>query len=306
MRRVAGAALVLVLVLASGLAACGASDGSSGGADAELRVVASFYPLAEAAEVVGGELVTVDNLTPAGVEPHDLELAPDDLEALVTADVVVYIGGGFQPAVGDGVDQAEGVVVDVLGSMGSLRPPAEGEGEELAADPHVWLDPKRYSKIVGAIAESLARAEPSSAESFRSNAEAFRSELDTLSHEFATGLATCESRTIVTNHAAFGYLADAYGLEQIAISGLSPDAEVDPARLAELRTLVQERGITTIFTEELVPPEVAETLADEAGVSTAVLSPLEGLTREEIDGGDDYVSVMRDNLETLRTALGCA
>jgi len=295
----------LVIVLAVGSAACASTGDASNGSDGEPRVVASFYPLAEAAEVVGGELVTVDNLTPPGVEPHDLELAPDDLEALVTADVVLYIGGGFQPAVEDGVDQSEGAVVDVLDSVGALRPPPEGEDEELATDPHVWLDPKRYSNIVGAVAAAFADAAPESAAEFESNADAFRARLDTLSAEFADGLAACDSRIVVTNHAAFGYLADAYGLDQVAISGVSPEAEPDPAHLAELAELVEREGITTIFTEELTSPEVAEALADEAGVSTAVLNPLEGLTPEEADAGEDYVSVMRENLETLRVALGC-
>jgi zinc transport system substrate-binding protein len=297
--------VALAVALAAGSLGCGAAGDSSERSGGGPRVVASFYPLAEAAQVVGGELVTVDNLTPPGVEPHDLELTPDDLEALVTADVVLYVGHGFQPAVQDGVDQANGVVVDALDAVGALRPPPEGEGADLTADPHVWLDPKRYSKIVGAVADALAQVAPSDAETFRSNAEAFRSQLDALSAEFAAGLETCDSRTIVTNHAAFGYLAEAYGLEQIAISGLAPGAEVDPARLAELRTLVAEKGITTIFTEELAPPEVAEALADEAGVGTAVLNPLEGLTRAEVDAGEDYVSVMRENLNTLRSALGC-
>jgi zinc transport system substrate-binding protein len=299
---IAGAGLILVLAATS--AACGRGDSSS--PDGSVRVVASFYPLAEAAEVVGGDAVVVDNLTPPGVEPHDLELAPDDLELLVTADVVLYLGDGFQPAVEDGVAQASGVVLDALDVVGALRPAPEEEGSELTADPHVWLDPKRYSKIVGAVADALSGVDPEDAPAFRANAEAYRAELDALSSEFGTGLQTCDSRTIVTNHAAFGYLADAYGLEQIAISGLTPEAEVDPARLAELRTLVQEKGITTIFTEELAPPEMAQTLADEAGVSTAVLNPLEGLTPDEVAAGEDYVSVMRDNLGTLREALGCA
>ncbi len=272
----------------------------------KLAVVASFYPLAEAAQRVGGDLVAVRNLTPPGVEPHDLELAPDDLEALVTADVVVYLGGGFQPAVEDGVAQAEGVTVDALAAVGPLRSPAPGDaGEELSADPHVWLDPGRYSEIVGAVAEALARADPGHAAEFRSNAQNFESELATLGSEFRDGLASCARTTIVTSHAAFGYLADAYGLQQVPISGMAPEAEPDPARLAELEALVEREGVTTIFTEELVSPKVAETLADEAGVTTAVLDPLEGLTADEVDAGDDYVSVMRRNLETLRDALGC-
>jgi zinc transport system substrate-binding protein len=276
--------------------------------DDDLVVVASFYPLAEGAQRVGGNLVAVENLTPPGVEPHDLELAPDDLEAIVTADVVLYIGGGFQPAIQEGVADAEGIVLDVLDVAGSLRSPPPGDqedGEALPADPHVWLDPTRYGGIVEAVGETLARAQPSQAATFRSGAEAFGSELSALDRELADGLATCRSRTIVVNHAAFGYLAEAYDLEQLSISGISPEAEVDPQRLAELSSLVEREGVTTIFTEELASPEVAETLAQEAGVETAMLNPLEGLTQEQLDAGEDYRSVMRENLNALRSGLGC-
>ena len=299
------AALLAAIALLG--ASCGSSSDVLDGDD--LMVVASFYPLAEAAQRVGDDLVTVENLTPPGVEPHDLELAPDDLEAIVTADVVLYIGGGFQPAIQEGIADAEGIVLDVLGAAGSMRSPPPGEqesGEAVPADPHVWLDPTRYAGIVEAVAATLARAQPAKAAMFRESAEAFGSELSALDREFADGLATCRSRLIVVNHAAFGYLAGAYDLEQISISGISPEAEVDPARLAELKSLVEREGVRTIFTEELVSPEVAETLAEEAGVETAVLSPLEGLTPEQLDAGEDYLSVMRENLDAIRSGLGCA
>jgi len=303
--RFAIAALLAAIALVG--ASCGTSSDARDGDG--LVVVASFYPLAEAAQRAGGDLVTVQNLTPPGVEPHDLELAPDDLEAIVTADVVVYIGGGFQPAIQEGIADADGIVLDVLDAAGSLRPPPPGEqeGEEaVPADPHIWLDPTRYAGIVEAVAGTLAQVQPAQAAAFRSGAEAFGSELSALDREFADGLATCRSRTIVVNHAAFGYLAGAYDLEQLSISGISPAAEVDPARLAELTSLVEREGVTTIFTEELASPEVAETLAEEARVQTAVLNPLEGLIPEQLDAGEDYLSVMRQNLDALRRGLGCA
>jgi zinc transport system substrate-binding protein len=287
-------------------AACGSSNEVRDGDG--LVVVTSFYPLAEAAQRVGGDLVRVENLTPPGVEPHDLELAPDDLEAIVIADVVLYIGGGFQPAIQEGVADAEGIVLDVLDAAGPLRSPTptEEQGEAaVTADPHVWLDPMRYAGIVDAVSETLSRARPSQGPMFRSGAAEFRAELAALDREFADGLASCRSRTIVVNHAAFGYLAEAYDLEQLSISGISPEAEVDPARLAELKSLVEREGVTTIFTEELASPAVAETLAKEAGVETSVLNPLEGLTPEQLDAGEDYLSVMRENLDALRSGLGC-
>lgn len=289
-------AAAVVLLAAALVGACSASpDGSPEG----LEVVASFYPLAEAAERVGAGLVEVENLTPPGVEPHDLELAPDDLEAIVTADVVLYIGGGFQPAVEDAAAQAEGVVVDALERAG----PAGGD---LAADPHVWLDPVRFDAIVRTIAEVLTELAPEDSETFRSGAEAFGQELAALDEGFHEGLSSCRIRTFVVSHGAFGYLAEAYGLEQEAIAGSSPESEPSPARLAELKTFVEREGITTIFAEELVSPAVAETLAREADVRVDVLDPLEGLTDDRIAAGASYVSVMRENLERLRRALGCS
>lgn len=293
----AAAALAATLALLAG--ACAPSDAADDG----LVVVASFYPLAEAAERGAGPVANVVNLTPPGVEPHDLELAPDDLELLLEADVVLYVGGGFQPAMEDAIDDVSGRAVDVLDGLETLPPTEAGE---TAVDPHVWLDPLRYADIVERVADVLADVAPGEAAAFRSNAADVVAGLEVLDAEFRDRLSDCERRTAVVNHAAFGYLADAYGLEQHPISGIAPEAEVDPARLAELRELVLREGVTTIFTEELASPEVAETLASEAGVATAVLNPLEGLTPEQLDAGEDYVSVMRRNLRTLEVGLGCA
>jgi zinc transport system substrate-binding protein len=291
--------LVLCVVALVSCARSGASV-----PDGKLSVVASFYPLAAAAQTVGGSQVVVTDLTPPGVEPHDLELAPDDLEAISTADLVVYLGGGFQPAVEDAVHDAQGVALDALDSVDALPPPAGSEAS-LTLDPHVWLDPIRYGAIVQSVAKDLGDLAPGSRSTFDANADAYAQRLHELDRAYTDGLADCRSRTIVTSHAAFGYLAARYGLTQVAITGLSPEAEPDPARLADLGDLVEREGITTIFTETLVSPKVAETLANETGVSTAVLNPLEGLTSDQIAAGADYRSVMQGNLRTLEEGLGC-
>jgi zinc transport system substrate-binding protein len=302
-------AVGLTFLVAVSLAACGggsAEDEEPG----DLVVAASFYPLAEAARRVGGPDVTVHNLTPPGVEPHDLELAPDDLELLLTADVVLYLGAGFQPAVEDAIADVEGRAVDALEGIPTLEPQGgeehQGEAAEITSDPHVWLDPILYAEIVDRVGDVFADVSPQRADAVRANAQAFEAELRSLDEEFAAGLEDCYGRALVVNHAAFGYLAAAYGLEQLPISGISPEAEVDPAHLAELRDLVEREGIATIFTEELASPEVAETLAAETGVRTDVLNPLEGLTEEQVDAGEDYLTVMRQNLVALKDGLGCA
>jgi zinc transport system substrate-binding protein len=303
--RAGRAATFTVLLVSLVSAGCDGRADAGDGSD-RLSVVASFYPLEEAVRRVGGDLVEVIDLTPPGVEPHDLEVTPDDVEAIATADLVVYLGSGFQPGVEEAIGDADGLVLDAFEGAGALPPPPDEEGEDLSLDPHVWLDPARYRRIVDRIDTALERVDPADRATFRSNARSYDRRLMDLARSYADGLAHCARRLIVTNHAAFGYLAAAYGLEQQAISGLEPDAEPSPDRLSELQDLVRREGVTTVFTEDLVSPKVAETLAAEAGVTTAVLHTLEGLTDEERAAGEDYVSQMEENLTTLRTALGCA
>lgn len=314
LRRTLPLAVSAGVVLA--LSACsspgsGGSGGGSGDGDG-IAVLASFYPLQYVAQQVGGDLVHVDTLTPPGAEPHDLELSPAQVDEVGRADLVVYLSE-FQAAVDDAVDaNPPAHVVDAAQDTELHAAEHAEDGEEEHAeddghdhgtlDPHFWLDPSRLPAVADDVAAQLAEIDPDHADEFQANAEAFAQRMADLDAEYATGLATCESRTIVTTHEAFSYLAERYDLEQVGISGVDPEGEPSPARLAEVGKVVQEEGVSTIFFETLASPKVAETLADELGVDTAVLDPLEGLT----DDTQDYVSVAQANLETLRTALSCA
>ncbi len=310
MRRWAGSvAMVVGVLLAAGCG--GGEDGGAARANARPRVVAAFYPLFEAARRVGGDRVDIVNLTPAGTEPHDLELTPRQVDVIEGADLVLYLGGGFQPGVEEVAERSEGEAIDALADL-TLLPGVPGEGgagEEHAGgngmDPHVWLDPGLLGRMVERVEAALARDDAGGKATYARNSEAYRRELGLLDDAFGQRLATCQRRVIVTAHAAFGYLAKRYGLTQEAIAGLSPESEPDPRRLAQLAELVRSTGTTTIFTETLVSPRIAQTLAREAGVATAVLNPIEGLTEEELAHGETYVSVMKDNLDILSRALGC-
>ena len=273
-------------VLLSGCSAF-SSDASPSG---EVRVAASFYPLAYVAERVGGSDVTVTNLTRPGGEPHDLELTAAQTAEIAQAELVV-VEDGFQPAVDDAVRQnATGEVIDAaeLTSNG---------------DPHFWVDPLLLAELGDQVAAELAELDGEHADAFQERAQDLRAELEELDEAYRTGLAQCERSTVVVSHDAFSYL-ERYGLEFEPIAGLSPDAEPTPADLGRLQKLVKEEGITTVFSERLVSPRLAETLADEAGVSTAVLDPIEGLSDET--GSEDYQSLAAANLEALRTANGCS
>lgn len=267
-----------MFAVGAALAGCGGSDTASG----RMHVVAAFYPLAYAAEQVAGSGVEVRNLTPPGAEPHDVELSPRDVEAVRSADVVLYLGGGFQPAVERAAEGATGKVVDLL------------PGAAAGGDPHVWLDPVLYAGVVREVGAAVNRP-----------ATTLRARVARLDADYRGGLAQCDRRQLVTSHAAFGHLARRYDLEQIALTGLSPEAEPSAKRIEELVRRVRATGATTIFAERLVSRDLAETVAREAGARVAVLDPLEGLTSDEAAAGADYFSLMRANLAALRKGLGC-
>ena len=287
---------------------CGALS-DDGGAGNGRRIAAAFYPLQYVAERVAGEHFQVDNLTQAGQEPHDLELKVRQTAELTDARLVVF-EHGFQPAVDAAVEEnAEGEVLDVADVI-DLQPFAEhdheeeeGDGHEHGdVDPHFWQDPLLMADLGDAIASRLADIDSDHADDFTANAEALRADMEKLDREFTEGLSDCERDTVVVNHDAFGYLAR-YGLHLEPISGFSPGAEPTPADLGNLQELIRHDNITTVFSETLVSPKTAETLADDLGIKADVLDPIEGLTDDA--KGEDYVSLMRSNLQRLIKANSC-
>lgn len=292
------------------LTACGGSSSAKDGGG-KLEVVASFYPMEFLAAKIGGEHVNVTELTAAGAEPHDLELTAKQVAKVKDADLVVYLKG-LQPTVDKAVAQSDSKhLVDATAASPLVDhhlPEEEHEGEaegehkdEAAGDPHIWLDPNRYASVAKSVGAELAKADPTHAADYQKNTDQLVADLATLDQEFKAGLKDAKGKSFVTSHAAFGYLADAYGINQIPISGIDPEAEPTPARLAEIQQAAKEHGVTTIFSEALVSPKLAETVAKDLGLKTAVLDPLEGV---EDAAKDNYFTVMRVNLANLKTAFG--
>lgn len=305
------------LLLTSGCAALSDDSGSSasGSDSGKVQIAAAFYPLEFVAKRVAGDLAEVTPLTKPGVEPHDLELSINQTAALQSADLILT-EHGFQPAVDDAVEQdVKGEVVDVE-KIVELRKAEEGhedehaEGEEAAedehahgeSDPHFWHDPLLMAQYVEGVRDALVEADPDNAETYEANAKSLTEDLTKVDEEFKTGLAQCKIKDVVVSHDAFAYL-DKYGLEFESIAGLTPDAEPNPAQLAEIGEHAKEHGVTTIFSERLVSTALADTLADDLGLKTAVLDPIEGLSADT--EGEDYLSLMRQNLDALKAANGC-
>lgn len=291
------------------LTACSGGGGTTG--SGQPSIVVGAYPFAYVAEQVAGDNAEVTNLLAPGADGHDLELTPQQVAAVAQASLVIY-QSDYQAAMDDAVDQqATGTVLDTGSFLTLLSKDEEEtheheEGEDHdhgAYDPHVWLDPTNMAAMGEHVAEALAEIDPANADQYRANAAALTEKMTALDTEFSTGLAQCEINTFVTNHAAFGYLAHRYDLEQVGISGFSTEEEPSPARIAEVQQIAKEHNVTTIFTETAVSPKVAEAIAGDLGLTTEVLDPLETLSSES--AGSDYVEVMESNLSRLKAANRC-
>ncbi len=318
------------------LSACSTSDAADGGNGDKLKVTASFYPMQFLAERIGGEHVAVTSLTKPGVEPHDLELTPRQIGSISESDYVLYLKG-IQPAVDDAIQQSgvkntvDAATLTTLENHGAEvsghdhghegeeehadehgheeeahEEHSEGDGhnhgEEGGADPHIWLDPVKYAEVAKGVGKSLEKADPDHAADYKKNTEALVGELNKLNTAYETGLKNTATKTFITTHSAFGYLAERYGLTQQGIAGIDPEAEPTPARIQELHTIAEKEKATTVFFETLASDKTAKTLAKDTGLKTGVLDPLEGITKKS--QGADYIEVMESNLTALQKALG--
>ncbi|WP_306332956.1 metal ABC transporter substrate-binding protein [Streptomyces sp. KL118A] len=317
-RLIPTAALASATVLGlTALTAC--SSSAADDKDGKLDVVASFYPMQYLAEQIGGDHVSVTTLTEPGQEPHDLDVSARQRGELEESDVALYLKG-LQPAVDDAIDQS-GIKTKVDAAsltstekhgneVGGHAEEHEEEGHEghdhdhshEGADPHIWLDPVKYAEVAEGVGKALEKADPDNAKTYEKNTAKLVKKLGGLDKSFKDGLKDTKSKTFITTHAAFGYLAERYGLTEEAISGLDPEAEPSAKRVKDLQKMAKADGVTTVFYETLVSDKTAKTLAKDAGLKTDVLDPIEGIT--EKSKGDDYIQVMESNLKALQKALG--
>jgi zinc transport system substrate-binding protein len=284
----------------------------------KLAVAASFYPLYYFASEIGGEKTEVRNLTPAGVEPHDYEPGARDIASLEESDLLIVNSAGFEPwfeKIKEDLLQNNVHIVEATENLTLLEGDEEHEEEHAneeaseedhPRDPHVWLDPVLAKEQVSNITEGYIAVDPQNTAYYKENEKQLISRLDELDQKFKQGLNNCQSNNIITTHIAFAYLAKRYGLNQVAIAGLSPDEEPSAARLAAVSDFARENNVEYIFFETLVSPKLAETIASEVGAETLVLDPLEGLSDDDMSSGKNYFTVMEDNLKNLQTALQCS
>ncbi len=274
------------------LSSCSASERSSN------KIVTSFYPLHYAVEYIAGDDFNVENVTPVGAEPHDIELSPQKTLDILEAKAIFVMGDGFQPAIEKTAKSRDGNTFTILDEV-------LGESSD-GVDPHIWLDPVLYKKAVQEITKNLISINPEKKKDYEQRRDELTKKLDTLDAQYKETFSDCRTKTFITSHDAFSRLAKRYGLVQESIAGISPDNEPSPQRLSDLSALAKKNNIDVIFTEDLVSKRVANSLSSEAGLETKTLSPLEGLTQSQNENGVNYFDVMEDNLSTLSSALGCS
>lgn len=303
----------VVLIASLFMVSCG--GGRKSVLDQQITVVASFYPIEEILTMVGGVHVKVIGLTPPGQGAHDLELSAKTINAVSRASAVFYLGDGFQPYVEKALTSMDASVtkvdllraVDVLDIAESLNG-GKVDGEVLASgrDPHVWLDPQNMVKMTNAVVDALSLASPKYANEFAKLGKQYIASLKTLGEQIDQQLATCKSRSIVTSHRAFAYLAKRANLIQVSISGVNPEEEPSVKTLEQIAKYAKANNVTTIFFETLLPEDLARTLAEKVGATTDLLDPIEGISSEDLANGASYISVQQDNLTRLAKGLRCS
>jgi zinc transport system substrate-binding protein len=270
----------------------------------KVSVVVTFYPLAEFAKQVGGDKVEVINITSGGVEPHDYEPSSQDIIKIQKSDLFLINGNGLDTWALDLITDSKTRAV-VMSDQSLTIDLSISDNQNLQDDPHFWLDPIIAQEIVNIIGDELSAVDPANEEFYQSNAFNYRSSLNELDTDYSNGLTNCVKNKIVVSHKAFSYIGNRYNIDIINISGISPEEEPSAKQLAEISELVKTEGIEYVFSESLGSPELAQTVATEVGVQMLELNPIEGLTKEQEENNEDYVSIMRQNLINLRTALKC-
>lgn len=263
--------------------------------ETNLKIYTTFYPLYDFTTKIVGQDAQVNNLVPAGVEPHDFELSPKQAAEIYNADVFIFLGESMEPWAKKMAQDLDKKGVTVIEA---------GKGLVENNDPHIWLNPILAGKMAENIADGVALKDPDNREIYAQNLKNLVERFDKLDKEFSEVVSGSSSKDIVTSHGFLGYVAKRYGFNQVAITGLSPQEEPSPKKMAELIEFCKAKNVKYIFTEPGGVSKLAETLAGEVGAEILSINPLGTLRPDEINSGEDYFSVMEKNLATLKKALG--
>lgn len=306
---------IMIVVIISAVMIIGGSDTKeniplSEEKSKKLRVVASFYPLYEFLKNITGDKAELSTLIPNGIEPHDWEPSANDILRLKESDIFVYNGAGMEPFVDKLIDSGEYNNVRFVETTKGIdliqtNDKHQKSDDQTVYNPHVWLDPILAKHQVMMIKDAIITADPNNRKYYEDNANVYGAKLDELNLKIQTELSDCKKDTFMPFHDAYSYFANRYGLQVFPLSGVSPESEVTATDLREFVDFIQKNEIKTIYSEEMVDPKLANTLAEEANAQVLIFSPLEGLTDEEMMDGITYLDKMSENVQNLKIGLEC-
>ncbi len=294
-----------VIILLSAVLLFGCISNTEQAKNNKLKVVATLYPIYDFARNVGGDQVEVALLIPPGVDPHEFELSPSDAQKVSNAKVFLYNGAGIEPWIPNLLQGMENTNLTTVDTSKGIDFIVSKDADEPGDDPHVWLDPLLAKKQVAAIRDAFIEADPAGKDYYTKNAADYMVKLDELDSEFRIAMASCKKKDVLIAHATVGYFCKEYGCNQIAIEGINPEAEPLPADIVKIVTQARDNKVTTVFVEKLVSPKAAQTIADEINGSTVTFNSVHGITLDEMNRGETYLSLMHENVQVIKTALEC-
>lgn len=307
--------IAIIVLLLSGIMLSGCTEVGKRPADQKLEIYVSFYPMYFLTSEIAGDKAEVITIMPAGAEPHDWEPTPKTAAELSKAGMLIYNGAGMEPwldKVLPNINEERTRIVDASEGIELLKSSEHSEEDEGVEenhehgiyDPHVWVSPIRIKQQAQNVYDALIEIDPENSEYYRTNLLKLESKLSGLTEDIQDASKHFKSNVIVVSHEAFGYFANDFSLEQIAIRGINPQEEPSPSKMVELVKKCREKNVKYVFFEKLTSPKLSETLAREVGAGTLVLNDAAGLSEEDIMSGKDYVTIMYENLENLKKALG--
>lgn len=287
--------LFSILIIVVG---CSSKEDSNYTESGKMLVYASFYPLYFLADEIGGDNIDLRMVVPNGVDSHDYEPSMNQLKEIENAQLFIYNGANYESwadkVVGNIIDEKRTINASQLVDLNVI------DGNP---DPHIWLNPDNMIQIGKAIKEKLVSLDEKNKDEYEKNFNELSDRLRELDNRYFEVLKDKNKDSIIVSHAAFGYMTERYGFNQIPVSGISPEQEPSPKTIANLIETARNKNHEYIFLETLASPKTVQVIAEETNLQILTLNPIEGLTEEQLKNGEDYISLMEDNLENLKKAL---
>jgi zinc transport system substrate-binding protein len=324
-KKIAGFLSLFTLIF--GVAACSIGETNSRvskdspNSNDKLKVFTTVYPLHYFAEQIAGDEAVVESILPPGSDPHHYEPTTKEMVKIAESDAFIYNGAGLEPfakQISDSIQSEDVKIVEASKGVDLINHGHDHEGEEGHheeggghedehdhgdKDPHGWLDPMLSIQLAENIKDTLVELKPEKEDAFNKNFEELKGNLENLHEEFHTKLDILPGNRIIVSHAAYGYWEQVYGIEQIAVSGLSPSNEPSQKELQNLIEMAEKYGLKYVLFEQNVTPKVAEVVRKEIGAEALRIHNLSVLTEEDMNNNEDYFTLMHQNLETLSKAL---